>query len=319
MDLKRLKHLVVLSEEKNFGRAANKVHLSQPAFSRSIQSAEEEVGVPLFNRNNNEILPTPTGNFVIERAKKILYENRSLERDLELFKNRQLGDLAFGLGPFPAAVFLNKIVLKLHMNHSKVNILAEINNWKYLLEHLRNEDLDFFICDTKDIPNFSDINIKPFEKLDTGFFIRSGHPLASNQRHPAHVLNSYGLASVALPKKVKDSLHKALKLSSDEKIPLMIECDDLKTLKHLAVNSNLIVGLSTAEAINEISSGQLCQISLIDLPNVIVDLGIVTMKGQTLSPIAKLAIQYFREIANEGMQEDSSALTSFNQPSHQLR
>ena len=115
MDLRKLKHVVALSEEKNFSRAADKVHLSQPAFSRSIQSVEEEVGLPLFIRNNSEIMTTPAGAFLTERAKKILFENRTLERDLELFKNKQIGDLAFGFGPFPASTFLKEILSK-HFN-----------------------------------------------------------------------------------------------------------------------------------------------------------------------------------------------------------
>lgn len=299
MDLRKLKHLVALSEEKNFGRAANRVHLSQPAFSRSIQSAEETVGMQLFNRNNNEIITTPAGDFIIERAKKILFENRSLERDLELFKNRQLGDIAFGFGPFPASTFLKQILLKIHLNHPKVNIQAEINNWKYLLEHLRNEELDFFVCDTRDIPNYSDISIKPFEKFNTGFFIKTDHPLATQLSQPASVLKTYGLATVTLPKKVKEVLHKVLKLNSDEKIPLMIECDDLRTLKHMALNTHLIVGLSSADAIEDLRSGQLLQLQLSDIANFVVDLGIVTLKGHSLSPISKLAIQYLRDIANE--------------------
>lgn len=299
MDLKKLKHIVALSEEKNFSRAADKVHLSQPAFSRSIQSVEEEVGMQLFNRNNTEIITTPAGNFIIERAKKILFENRTLERDLELFKNRQLGDIAFGFGPFPASVFFQKIVSKIHFNHPKINIQAEINNWKYLLEHLRNEELDFFVCDTKDIPNFSDIHIQSFEKFNTGFFIKADHPLASQLNQSSTVLQTYGLATVTLPQTVKKVFHKVLKLKSDEKIPLMIECDDLKTLKHLALSTHLIVGLSVADTIEDLKSGQLRQLQFNDIKNFVVDLGIVTLKGHSLSPISKIAIQYLREIANK--------------------
>ncbi len=45
VDLKRLSHLVVLADECHFARAAERVHLSQPAFSRSIQSIERDLGM----------------------------------------------------------------------------------------------------------------------------------------------------------------------------------------------------------------------------------------------------------------------------------
>ena len=54
MDLKRLNHLVCLADQRNFGRAAVLCHLTQSAFSRSIQAAEEELGLQLFDRGTLE-------------------------------------------------------------------------------------------------------------------------------------------------------------------------------------------------------------------------------------------------------------------------
>jgi DNA-binding transcriptional LysR family regulator len=47
---RRLTHLIALAEEGSFARAAERVHLSQPALSRSIQALEEELGMKLFER-----------------------------------------------------------------------------------------------------------------------------------------------------------------------------------------------------------------------------------------------------------------------------
>ena len=106
MDIKRLKHLVALAEERNFGRAAERVHLSQPAFSRSVQNAEAELGLQLFDRGSLEVSCTSAGSFVIERARKLLFDSRCLERDVSLYRERLIGDLAFGVGPFPAATLV---------------------------------------------------------------------------------------------------------------------------------------------------------------------------------------------------------------------
>ena len=63
MDLKRLGHLVALAEERNFARAAKRVHLSQPAFSRSIEVIEAEFGLPLFERGGAEAVALYRGIF----------------------------------------------------------------------------------------------------------------------------------------------------------------------------------------------------------------------------------------------------------------
>jgi DNA-binding transcriptional LysR family regulator len=106
MDLKRLKHLVALAEARNFGRAAVQCHLTQSAFSRSIQAAEEEVGLQLFDRGSVEVSCTDAGAFVVQRARKLLFENSCLERDVSLYRERLIGDLSFGIGPFPAATIV---------------------------------------------------------------------------------------------------------------------------------------------------------------------------------------------------------------------
>jgi DNA-binding transcriptional LysR family regulator len=72
VDLKRLSHLVALADESHFARAAERVHLSQPAFSRSIQLLETQVGMRLFDRETGDVKPTPAGLFLVDRARRLL-------------------------------------------------------------------------------------------------------------------------------------------------------------------------------------------------------------------------------------------------------
>src|SRR4051812_39507135 len=88
MDLRRLQHVVALADEGHFGRAAERVHLSQPAFSRSIQAAETELGLKLFDRGTVEALCTPAGRFVVERARGLLQQNQRLEREVAMYRER---------------------------------------------------------------------------------------------------------------------------------------------------------------------------------------------------------------------------------------
>ena len=69
MDIKRVKHLVALADSRNFGCAAALCHLSQSAFSRSIQTLEDELGLQLFVRSTHDVRCTPAGEFVLERAR----------------------------------------------------------------------------------------------------------------------------------------------------------------------------------------------------------------------------------------------------------
>ncbi|MGH8440901.1 MAG: helix-turn-helix domain-containing protein [Pseudomonas sp.] len=68
IDLKRIRHTVLLSEELHFSRAAERANLSQTAFSRSIQSLEADLGVRLFDRDTRSVMLTAAGREVSARA-----------------------------------------------------------------------------------------------------------------------------------------------------------------------------------------------------------------------------------------------------------
>lgn len=72
--LRRLSQLVVLSEELNFHRAADRLHLTQPALSRSISHLEREVGAPLVIRSTRSVQLTEVGRRLVTRAQPLLEE-----------------------------------------------------------------------------------------------------------------------------------------------------------------------------------------------------------------------------------------------------
>ena len=64
MDLRQLRHLVALADYRNFGRAAEAINLSQPAFSRSIQTLERDLDCELVERSSREFRLTGQGELV---------------------------------------------------------------------------------------------------------------------------------------------------------------------------------------------------------------------------------------------------------------
>lgn len=67
-DVRLLRALVALDAERHFGRAAQRVHLSQPALSRQIAQLEREIGAELFRRTSRSVEPTPAGRRLAQRA-----------------------------------------------------------------------------------------------------------------------------------------------------------------------------------------------------------------------------------------------------------
>lgn len=101
LDFRQLRNFVALVEYGSFHRAAEAVCLSQSAFSRSIQSLEQSVGHPLFDRQNK--LPTLTrhGQKLLPYARRFQELNIELSSLLGETDDSENGEVAFGCGPAP--------------------------------------------------------------------------------------------------------------------------------------------------------------------------------------------------------------------------
>ncbi|MCX4221415.1 LysR family transcriptional regulator [Pseudomonas sp. MCal1] len=290
MDLKRLSHLLALADERHFGRAAERVHLSQPALSRSIQALESETGQRLFDRDSGDVRPTPAGEFLIERARRLLFDARSLERDMALYSDRQLGSLAFGVGPFPAAMLMHQVVPRLRQDHPAVTLRVEVNNWQILEARLRAEAIEFFVADIRNFTADSDLLIRSLGQVSAGFFVRPEHPLAGRKVAMGD-LEGYGIATTRLPEVVKLETARTLGIPTRQALPIVLECDDVALLKTVAGSTDTILGVIHGAVAEDIRAGRLIELHVVDRPGFHSEIGVVSLQGRSLSPTALCVIE----------------------------
>lgn len=308
VNLRRLKHVVALGKLGSFALAAESVHLSQPAFSRSIQSIEEEYGVDLFVRGARIIAPTPYGKFVIERAKKILQEVQGLQRDVDLMKAHEYGEILVGVGPIPAGVLLIPVISQLNSLHPTIRIHVEITHWQNLLKLLNAEALDFFIADTRQLLNNRNLSIEPLPKLPITCFCRPDHPLLQKKPKKTSIedVMGYPLGAFKFPDSLYNDLAEAINFKGDRRMLWAIECDNMLVLEQIAASNNLVIFGPKSAFKAGLKENKLVEVVLEKPLNLSTHFGIIYLKDRLISPAAELFLKFAKEELESEMKKVKS-------------
>lgn len=101
MELRQLHLFITLAEELHFGRAAEREHLTQPAFGRRIRSLEHELGVALFTRTSRRVELTEAGNELLPLARRLLVDAQEAEAAIRRLAEKPAASLRIGYTVLP--------------------------------------------------------------------------------------------------------------------------------------------------------------------------------------------------------------------------
>lgn len=100
MNLNILKYVIAVDEEKSFTKAAQKLYVSQPSLSQSIQTIEKQMGVLLFHREKTPLELTAAGVIFLEWAKITLHSEEKMLARISAISGGRLRKLAIGVSPY---------------------------------------------------------------------------------------------------------------------------------------------------------------------------------------------------------------------------
>jgi len=96
MDLRHLNYFLVLAEELHFGRAAERLHISQPPLTRMIKQIESDLGVLLFERTKRSVILTTAGVELLQDAKQMVLQMETVKKRLTIHGKGETGTLKIG-------------------------------------------------------------------------------------------------------------------------------------------------------------------------------------------------------------------------------
>lgn len=241
MDFQKLKHLLAVVEHGTFSRAADKVNLSQPALSRSIQALEAELGLPLLDRGTRQVRLTHYGACVAERARRMRYEETELRRELKTLAGGESGTLSIGLSPAPASLLLTPFLAHMATHHPHVRVTTELGATGALLELLRAERIDAMVCDARMLYSAADLETRPLAPLRAGVVCRAGHPILAHRRPTIDHIRQYPVASSTLSPEVSLRLAETLGPAGAPEQMVTVRCENLDALARLALTTDTLL------------------------------------------------------------------------------
>ena len=140
--LKQLRYLVAVADERHFGRAAAACNISQPSLSAQIQNLEEVLGVVAFERTKRRVMPTPIGETLVARARRVLSEAEAFVAQARRSAPPLTGPFRLGAIPTLAPYLLPRVMPGLRAAFPELRLYLREDLTDRLLDRLDRGTLD---------------------------------------------------------------------------------------------------------------------------------------------------------------------------------
>jgi len=125
MDLRHLRYFQAVAEELSYSRAAERLHIAQPALSRAVQEIEAELGGPVLDRNRRRVSLTPAGRVLLREAAIVFERWEEAMRRVKRTAAGEEGELRLGyIGP-PTQPFLGRMLAEYRRLFPRVAVHLE--------------------------------------------------------------------------------------------------------------------------------------------------------------------------------------------------
>lgn len=305
IDLKRLRHLTALVQHGNFHRAAEALHLTQPALSRSIQALEAHVGAPLLTRQRTGVEPTELGRLLLRHAGALEAQVRDLDRELRLTRGLALGELRVGVGPWGGSVLVGPVVGRLIAQHPGLQLKLVLAPWQELPERARAREVDVILGELREVEQLADFECAPLQAHEVCVVARAGHPLTRKPQLQTADLFDWPLAGPHLPLNALQALQamaEAAGVPPERLRPglLGVTCDSSGILRQVLQTSDALSFMPRfmAEGSGESSGEEKGEQGLVTLPvpglTQSVRFGAAWLRGRTLGGIGEKFVEMLR-------------------------
>ena len=186
MDIRQLRYFVAVADELHFHRAAERLHLAQPALSASIKQLEQSLGIRLLERNTRNVALTPEGHIFLERAVAALDAFDTAKMVGEQLRQGDYGMVSVG-GSSQTRLRLSGILSRFMREFPHMETSLREQGTSQILDAVAAGDLDVGIGVASEVRE--NIAYRTLAHDELLLVVPTGHPLSGERQVPISVLD----------------------------------------------------------------------------------------------------------------------------------
>ncbi|SDP19059.1 DNA-binding transcriptional regulator, LysR family [Ralstonia sp. 25mfcol4.1] len=288
--LRQLKVFETVARHLSFSRAAEELHLTQPAVSTQVRQLELHVGLPLFEQLGKRIYLTPAGTEMLHYSRSIIQQFREAEDAMAQLKGISGGRLnvaVISAGDY----FFPRLLAEFMNRHESVTLNLAVHNREELLHQLSGNLTDLAVMVRP--PEGMDTIAEPFAPHPYVIVAAPNHPLVGQRRIPLAGLTEEAFVSREKGSDTWNSMQEGFagRLSN---LRIAMEIKSTETIKQ-AVIANMGIAFLSAHTVGlELQTGKLAVLDIEGFP-VMLNWYVVHRKNKRLPPVALAFKQFLME------------------------
>jgi DNA-binding transcriptional LysR family regulator len=286
-----MRHLLAVREHGSFAKAAEVLQMSQPSLSASISRLEDRLKVKLFDRSAAGSVITQVGEFIADRASRVIAEVDGVTRAAALVSGGNTGTIRIGWGAGLKDTFMERLIVDLATAKPALNLSLHVDVADNLLSLLRAREIDIAICAVASPELGKDLIVSEIFTAPPVVVASPSHPLANERPLSIKRFLEFPVAGL----KIKVLARSVLRMADDDSIT-RYDANDYDALMPLALNGLATLIAPDFVARPHIESGALVELGvefLFPIPY-----AAVTNEVNSFSPIVKEIIRRAQEAGN---------------------
>ncbi len=292
MELRQLRHFVAVAEERNFSVAARRVHLSQPALTRSIKALEDALQTQLLDRGPQGAIPTPSGERFLEHARMILNDCDRARDEIRSFRSGISGTVAFGIAALFASWIADDAVERIGRELPGIDLEVTEGFYEDLIGRLRSGRIDFALTNLPPVPLDTDLASEPLLELSARAICGASHALARRRSVSAADLAEARWVIVNRPHSLE--LFRRYFVEQGAPVPHVVATDSLPLLRSLVTHGTHLSLVVEPVVHRELRRG-LVKVLKVQTPPMVRRAGLLYVRRATRRGAVERVMQVVRE------------------------